>query len=87
MPLKPDIYKRAYGDAPRATGRVDRDYSQHNRSPQSSKTDRETQRSAKSDRIYNKPEFKQAVKKEQDDFSNRSYGILKRMDGSSVPRR
>lgn len=87
MPIKPDIYKRVYGNAPRVTGRVDRDYSQHNRSPQSSKTDRETKVPNKSDRIYNKPEFKQSVKKTEDDFSRRSFGILKRLDGSSVPRR
>ena len=48
---------------------------------------KDDRQASKGDRIYNKPEFKQAVKKTQDDFSNRSFGILKRLDGSSVPRR
>jgi len=60
------------------------EYREFDQNPRSPKEDRQA---SKGDRIYNKPEFKQAVKKTEDDFSNRSYGILKRLDGSSVPRR
>ena len=65
---------------------ADKYYSdEYKRSP---KTDREpSPRSAKSDRIYDTPEFKKAVKRTESDFSSRSFSILKRLDGSSVPRR
>ena len=89
MPVKPPNQASKVKEAPNTfTQRRLRErkgeYREFDQNPRSSKGDRE---SSKSDRIYMKPEFKQAVKKTEDDFSNRSYGILKRMDGSSVPKR
>lgn len=88
MPIKTDQRNKVLEAPNNFTQKRLRDrkgeYKNFDSNPRSPKGDREA---SKGDRIYNKPEFKQAVKKTEDDFSNRSYGILKRMDGSSVPRR
>lgn len=91
MPIKPPNQSSKVREAPNSFTQKrlrDRKGEMKNFSQDSGRSPKgDMERPPKGDRIYNKPEFKQAVKKTEDDFSNRSFGILKRLDGSSVPRR
>ncbi len=88
MPINPGNQSNKVLETQGFAGRRLRDKGMRTYEPQADpKSNRESSASPKSDKIFDSKEFKKAVRKQETDFSSRSFSVLKRMDGSSVPKR